>query len=186
MTRLFIGLPIDNTLRTALRPVYEFLSGHDHLLKAVPPENYHITVKFLGECEGNVANAIESTFLEIPAPEAEIPFTLSGLGAFPDLKKPSVIWAGLNADNDMMGRLYKNVERFTANFRFREDKREFIPHLTLARLKSGRKITGDLLKYLEKNRDTVYGQSAFTRLTLYSSRLTSEGASYTALKTISF
>jgi len=81
MTRLFIGLPIDDTLRTALRPVYELLSGHDHLLKAVPPENYHITVKFLGECEGNVANAIESTFLEIPAPEAEIPFTLSGLGA---------------------------------------------------------------------------------------------------------
>lgn len=186
MTRLFIGLPIDDALRATLRPIYEFLSGNAHLLKAVPPENYHVTIKFLGECDGNVANAIESTFFEIPVPESEISYTLSGMGAFPDIRKPTVIWAGLNADSDVMTRLYKNVERFTANFRFKEEKRAFVPHLTLARLKSGRRITGDLLKYMEKNRDTVYGESAFTGLTLYSSRLTPDGAVHTALKTISF
>ncbi len=186
MTRLFIGLPIDTEMRSALRPAYEFLSGHDHVLKAVSPENYHITVKFLGECDGNVANAIESTFLEIPTPGGDIPFTLSGLGAFPDMKKPTVIWAGLLAEDVLMAQLYKNVERFVSNFSFKEDKRRFTPHLTLARLRSGRKITGDLLKFIEKNGDTLYGASVFTRLTLYSSRPTPDGASYTELKSVSF
>ncbi|HSV97351.1 MAG TPA: RNA 2',3'-cyclic phosphodiesterase [Spirochaetota bacterium] len=186
MTRLFIGLPIDAQMRTALRPAYEFLSGHDHVLKAAPPENYHITVKFLGECDGNVANAIESTFLEIPVPTVDIPFTLSGMGAFPDMKKPTVIWAGLRAEAELMGQLLKNVERFASNFRFRHEKRQFTPHLTLARLRSGRKITGDLLKFIEKNTDTLYGESLFTRLSLYSSRLTPDGAVYTELKSKSF
>ncbi len=186
MTRLFIGLPIDARMRLALRPAYDALSGHDHILKPVPPENYHITVKFLGECDGNVANAIESTFLEIPVPEGDIPFTLSGMGAFPDLKKPTVIWAGLRPEADLMGQLFKNVERFASNFRFKEEKRQFTPHLTLARLKNGRKITGELLKFIEKNAETFYGDSFFTRLVLYSSKLTLDGASYTELKSISF
>ncbi|MCU0844571.1 MAG: RNA 2',3'-cyclic phosphodiesterase [Spirochaetes bacterium] len=186
MTRLFIGLPIDAQMRLALRPAHDALSGHDHILKTVPPENYHITVKFLGECDGNVANAIESTFLEIAVPDVDIPFTLSGMGAFPDMKKPTVIWAGLLAEPGPMSLLFKNVERFASNFRFREEKRQFSPHLTLARLRSGRKITGDLLKFIENNSKTLYGESSFTRLALYSSKLTPEGANYTEIKSISF
>ncbi len=98
--------------------------------------------------------------------EGDIPFTLSGMGAFPDLKKPTVIWAGLRPEADLMGQLFKNVERFASNFRFKEEKRQFTPHLTLARLKNGRKITGDLLKFIEKNAETFYGDSFFTRLVL--------------------
>ncbi len=186
MTRLFIALPIDGGIRDALQPSYEFLCGYENFLKPVAPANYHITVKFLGECEGNVATAIESTFLEITAPSGEIEFTLAGIGAFPDVKKPNVIWAGLRTDAAKMAIIHKNVEKFTANFRFREEKREFTPHLTIARMKNGRKVAGDLLKFMEKNRDTEFGASSFKRLTLYSSRLTPQGPVYTELKSITF
>ncbi|TAL36619.1 MAG: RNA 2',3'-cyclic phosphodiesterase [Spirochaetes bacterium] len=186
MNRLFIALPVNGEIRAALQPSYEFLRGYENFLKPVAPANFHITVKFLGECEGNVATAIESTFLEITAPQAEIPFSISGIGVFPDMKKPNVIWAGLKTDADALAQVFKNVEKYVANFRFKEEKREFIPHLTIARMKSGRKIAGELLKFVEKNGATEFGSSAFDRLTLYSSKLTPDGPIYTALKSIKF
>lgn len=184
MTRLFIALPIDRELYPALQPVYEFFRSHDTILKAVSPEHYHITVKFLGECDGNIANAIESTFLEIPIPSGDIPIVLTGMGAFPDIKRPNVIWAGLETDAERISLLHKCVERYAANFRFKEEKRGYTPHLTLARVKSGRKISGDLLKFVEKNRNMRFGESAFRRLSLFSSKLTPDGPVYTELKAI--
>jgi 2'-5' RNA ligase len=185
--RLFIGLPVDDEVRRSLSSVHGFLLSNTFPLKIVAPENYHITIKFFGECEGNVAKAIESTFCEIPvAGGGELPFSVEGLGAFPDVRKPSVLWAGLNADHESLMRLYRSVDRYAANFRFKEEKREFTPHLTLARVKSGRKIAGDLLKYLESNRRTHFGDSSFKRLALFSSKLTPEGAVYTELKSIAF
>ena len=186
MIRLFIGLPISEDIRTLLHPVYEFLSTQDRIVKSVAPQNYHITVKFLGECEGNVAKAIENTFMEISVPAEGIPYTLSGLGTFPDMKKPTVLWAGLTADQNKLSSIYKNVERFSSNFRFKEEKRVFIPHLTIARIRNGRKITGDLMKYIEKNKDLYFGDSAFNRLTLFSSNLTPDGPIYKELKSITF
>jgi len=186
MTRLFIALPVDGDICESLRPTFDYLVTHENLIKPVSPDHYHITVKFLGEFDCNKANAIESTFMEIASPAGEIPFTLKGLGTFPDSRKSTVLWAGLTTDTEKIALLHKNVERFAANFRFREEKREFMPHLTLARIRSGRKITGDLLKYVEKNSGTYFGESAFRRLSLFTSRLTPEGPVYNELKAIIF
>lgn len=184
MNRLFVALPVDKDIKELLYPTYEYLLSQDNLLKTVSPDNYHITVKFLGECEGNIANAIESTFLGITIPQGEIPYTVKGLGAFPDIKKPSVLWAGLSTDKDRISQIHKAVDKFSSNFKFKEEKEEFIPHITLARVRRGRKIAGDLLKYIEKNEAVTYGQSAFTKLSLYSSKLTPDGPVYSEIKSI--
>jgi RNA 2',3'-cyclic 3'-phosphodiesterase len=186
MTRLFIALPVEGEVRTLLEPTYRFLTGHDHILKAVATDNYHITVKFLGECDGNIASAIESTFLEIPVTAGEIPYEMAGLGSFPDLRKPTVLWAGLSVDGARLAGIRSSVEKYASRFRFKEEKRDFVPHLTIARVKSGRKVSGDLLKYIESNKETSYGHSIFNRLSLFSSRLTPEGPVYKELKSISF
>lgn len=184
--RLFIGLPLDDEVRLSLTPVHDYLISNDFPLRVVAPANYHITVRFFGECDGNVAKAIESTFCEINVSPGEIPFSVEGLGAFPDVRKPSVLWAGLNADHDVIMRLHKIVDRYAANFHSKDEKREFTPHLTLARVKNGRRISGDLLKYLDSNRQAHFGDSSFKRLSLFSSRLTPDGAVYTELKSIAF
>lgn len=186
MTRLFIAMPVDGEIASPLKSTYEFLHTQEHILKAVSPNNYHITMKFLGECEGNVVKAIESTFLEILVTTGDIPFTLQGIGAFPDIRKPSVLWAGVETDLEKILAIKRSVERFTSNFKFKDEKRDFIPHLTIARVRKGRKITGDLLKFIEKNNSTYFGEFHFGRLALFSSRLTPEGPVYTEIKSIRF
>jgi RNA 2',3'-cyclic 3'-phosphodiesterase len=184
MNRLFVALPIDKDVQELLYPTYEYLLSQDYMLKTVSPENYHITVKFLGECEGNVANAIESTFLGITIPQGEIPYTVKGLGTFPDIKKPSVLWAGLDTDQNRISQIHKAVDSYASNFKFKEEREEFIPHITLARIRKGRKIAGDLLKYIETNDAITYGQSTFKKLSLYSSKLTPDGPVYSEIKSI--
>lgn len=186
MPRLFIALPIEADVKKNISEIYQFLSGHNQSLKAVVPDHYHITVKFLGGCTDDLARKIESSFAKINCPHEEIPFTASGLGVFPNLKMPSVIWAGLNISGEKIKDLYRRIEDFASALGFEKEKRDFSPHLTLARVRRGKKISDELRGYIMNNRETLFGESSFKRLVLYSSNLTPEGPVYTEVRSLQF
>lgn len=186
MVRLFIALPVEQDLKKNLSRIDEFISGHGRSLKIVGPENYHITVKFLGECTNDIAAKIENSFLKIDFPRNEIPFTAAGLGVFPNMKMPSVIWAGLRTHDSKIQELYREVESSAAALGFEKEKRGFSPHLTIARVRKGKVIDDTLKNYIAENKETVFGESSFKKLVLYSSSLTPAGPVYTEVKTLSF
>ena len=186
MPRLFIALPIEADVKRNLSGINKFLYGHHMSLNTVEPENYHITVKFLGECADDLAKKIESYFPKIICPPNEIPFTAYGLGVFPNLKMPSVIWAGLHISGKTINELYNQIEEFASALGFEKEKREFSPHLTLARVRKGKKISDDLRNYIINNKETHLWESSFKRLVLFSSNLTPKGPVYTEVKSISF
>jgi 2'-5' RNA ligase len=186
MTRLFLALPVENEVVPLIRPVADFLSRFGQALKPVAMNNLHITLKFFGECDGVLARAVEEAFPEIALPGAEVPFTVAGLGAFPDVKRATVLWTGLKAEGNGIERLYRDVEKLYARLGLREEKRDFVPHLTVARVRRGMKLTDDLVRYIEKNGATVYGESSFRRIVLFSSKLTPRGPVYTPVKEARF
>ena len=82
MTRLFIGLPFQKDVITLLNTTFDYLCKYKPVLKVVPPQNYHITLKFLGNCDDNLANTIENQFTEIPVTKGEILFSKSITSGF--------------------------------------------------------------------------------------------------------
>ena len=184
MTRLFIALSIDDQVRSFLRPVYDHLCKFDFMLKVVPPENYHITLKFLGNCDDNLTAETEKAFLDVKIKKDKIPFNLSGIGAFPNIKKANVIWTGLKTDIKKLELLYNSIEMFTSGLGFKEENRQFQPHLTLARTRKGRRITDDLYKFIKDNNSVYFGNSFFHKIVLYSSKITPQGPIYTERKSI--
>jgi RNA 2',3'-cyclic 3'-phosphodiesterase len=185
MPRLFIALPFNsNLINDNVKELYNYLNKHDEL-KVVSPENYHITLKFLGECSEKITNKMKDSFNNTVIESKKIiPFTLFGLGVFPDLKNPNVIWAGIKTDESLINKLNQSVESFTSNMGFKKEKNKFTPHLTLARLRKGNKLNQSIRQYIVENKELFFFESSLNRLVLYSSVLTKEGPVYSEVQSI--
>lgn len=184
MTRLFIGLPLNSSLAGNLSEVQDFLTRNSFLIKPVQPENYHLTLKFLGECEGGLARDVEKGFEALSLKPGDLSYALTGLGSFPDLKRATVLWCGLETDMKRLQSLHGDIEKFTASLGFPREKKPLVPHLTLGRVRKGRKLTGEIISFFEKNRNSRFGESSFDKMILYASRLTPGGPVYQPLKTL--
>jgi 2'-5' RNA ligase len=149
-------------------------------IRWVRPQGIHLTLKFFGTiAESDVANisrVVEDTTSTIA------PFTLGikRVGAFPDVKRPRVLWLGMDGDVDILIRLQKEVDAELHKYGFEKEDRPFRPHLTLARIKDPRGLIG-LAKIMEKRENYEAGSFSAAGLNLFKSELTPKGAVYTKL-----
>lgn len=144
-------------------------------LKIVSRENLHFTVKFLGEISEWQTREADKRLKSLELNRAAV--TLEGVGAFPSLGHPNVIWAGV-AQGDS-GKIVPIAERVIAELRGigEEDSRPYQPHITLARVGSTAK-RGALVSFLQLNATRKFGEAELTHLKLKSSELTPRGPVY--------
>jgi 2'-5' RNA ligase len=105
-------------------------------IRWMPPENIHLTLKFLGELSGDriadLGDALGQALADVRAFEIR----LDGFGAFPSPRRPSVVWAGVES-NPHLEDVYERVEGALAELGHPRETREFHPHLTLGRARKG-------------------------------------------------
>jgi 2'-5' RNA ligase len=115
-----------------------------------------------------------------------IPYKIRGLGVFPNMKKPSVIWCGVHPSSDDLYIFQKSIETILFKLGFPKENRSFKPHLTLARVRRNKKIPEALIRYIKQNDNLLFGESTFDKCVLFKSHLTAEGPIYSALNTFYF
>ena len=106
-------------------------------LRPVNPEAVHLTLKFLGDVPASQVDAVSAALEGAAAAAHPFDLDLRGLGAFPDLRRPRVLWVGVGGDLEALQRLYEALEEALAPLGFPPEGRAFTPHLTLARLRDG-------------------------------------------------
>lgn len=137
MERLFIAINLPpeikkslfNNYSTLLKPLSNSLCD----IKMVKEENLHITIHFLGNTEEKAKLKLNEE-LSIVSREFS-PFTLSiaGFGGFPDLKRPRVLWFGINSC-ERLKELHEKIGIILQRLNFNIENRDFHPHLTIARI----------------------------------------------------
>jgi 2'-5' RNA ligase len=154
-------------------------------LRWVRPEAIHLTLKFFGDISENAVADIAAVVE--PAAAGAAPFILSidGVGVFPDQRRPRILWLGMDGDVPRLLVFQKELERALGMVGFPEEERPFTPHLTLARIKSARGLTG-LARALEKGEEYAAGRFTAPGIGLIRSELTPRGAVYTTLKWFPF
>ncbi|HPS56711.1 MAG TPA: RNA 2',3'-cyclic phosphodiesterase [Spirochaetota bacterium] len=176
--RMFIAMPVEapeiDRVRTELEK-----SGR--CLKVVHDDNYHITLKFLGDtgldrCDGLVA-ALDSS-----SRPQKVECVIKGLGCFPGIADPSVIWAGMEYDSRLMEKLFLFAENAAVAAGFPPEQRRFTPHLTLARVRRESMVPAALKDYIKSSRETVYSQCVIDRVILFESVLKKNGPEYKVYK----
>lgn len=144
----------------------------------VPKENLHLTLAFLGRVDDQRIGEISSAIAGLVQGHVDFSVRLGGLGAFPSTRRARVIWAGLDDPAQGISGLADSVGEAMERLGFPREKRAFSPHVTVARLKTPRRV--ELDEALEPISFPV------ERISLFESRLGRPHAVYTELTTFPF
>jgi 2'-5' RNA ligase len=148
-------------------------------LKLVEPQNIHITVRFLGDITPDTAEKIFEEMKKIQFTPFNV--QISGLGVFPDLHYPRVVWAGMTEGADQLKNVFTQLEPRLQGLGFTPDPKGFSPHLTIARVRSGTNKT-QLAEFINKNANYDFGAIKAECLRLKKSDLTPKGPIYSTFK----
>ncbi|MDM9621386.1 2'-5' RNA ligase [Rhizobium sp. AC44/96] len=168
MPRLFTALEIPRNAAMSLSLLRGGLPG----ARWIDVENYHITLRFIGDVDGRTADEIVDRLDRIDRPEFQI--RLEGIGSFGS-KKPHSIWAGVTPSPEMYA-LQAEIERICQRIGLPPDPRKFMPHVTLARLKASR--VDDVVHYLAGRGNFQTSTFTVPRFVLLSSRDSVGGGPY--------
>jgi 2'-5' RNA ligase len=141
----------------------------------VPPENYHLTLRFIGETPGYRAEDIDHALAALAA--RSFALTLVGVGIFAKAGRGSSLWAGVER-NPALEHLRSKIETALQRCGLEPERRRFQPHITLARLDSPSE--GKLAAFVQANNLFRAGPVPMEHFTLFSSRLGKDQAVYTA------
>lgn len=132
LARLFLAVDLSVDDRSALATVLEPLLPLPG--RAVPPENWHVTLRFLGGTEDVTADRLLHALDDAPS-GGPFDIRLSGLGAFPKPQRASVLWMGIVDDDDRLAALNERCESAARAVGFEPEERPFHAHLTLSRVR---------------------------------------------------
>ena len=173
MLRLFVGLDLPEGLRDTLAMLERGIPG----ARWIESDNYHVTLRFIGEVPEDRAEDIDSALAGVQAPSFAL--SLAGVGHFGKLRKARSVWAGVEA-NDALNRLQAGVGSAVVRAGFPAEARRFRPHVTLARIKGE---TGHhVANFLSEHGDFRAPPFEVRAFILYESQLTRHGAQYRALQ----
>ena len=183
LLRLFVAVELPDEVREALAALQADLRrrGLDGL-RWVRPEGIHLTLKFLGETPSHKLPAIQAALAESVKGVPPHRLSLGAPGTFGSSRRPQVLWVDLVGDLTPLGRLQHQVEGALAAISFPREKRQFAPHLTLARVRpqSARALAPRLAEAVAAVQPPS-GTIEVQELSLMHSRLQPGGAVYERL-----
>ncbi len=147
-------------------------------MKLVEIENIHITLKFLGDIEDHQVEEVSQVIRDITFETFE--FTVEGVGVFPNLKRPTTVWAGISSGVGELAGLFNVVNDGLAKLGFEKDRRRFHPHLTIARVRGGQN-RDRLVDELVGMEEMEFGKVQVDRIYLKKSVLTPKGPIYSTM-----
>jgi len=168
MPRLFVALEVPRNAAMSLSLLRGGLPG----ARWIDVENFHITLRFIGDIDGRTADEVVDRLDRIERPEFQI--ALSGMGSFGS-KKPHAVFAGVTPAPEMYA-LQAEIERICQRLGLPADPRKFTPHVTLARLRNAR--TEDVAHYLSGRGNFHTAPFTVNRFVLMSSKESVGGGPY--------
>ncbi len=186
--RCFVAVEVPGAVQALLPPIQETLrsavqsaGGRASWTK---PGNFHLTLKFLGDVHPDAIDEVSAALQPVAAAQRPFSLEIGGIGAFPHLNRPRVLWVGVKQGAAAIKRLAEAVNLQLARVGYPAESR-FHPHLTLARLRN--RVNLGPLMHLFKKYDIIDEATVnVNEMVLMRSQLHPKGAVYTPLKICHF
>jgi 2'-5' RNA ligase len=181
--RLFVALAIPTEVREKIAALMRELRGADANPKWLNPDNLHVTLKFIGEVVPEKVPQIGDALAAVHIQE-QIIAEFSGIGFFPDARRPSVAWVGIQPPQ-ILSSLATEVNRALAPIGIAREEKPFMPHLTITRFKETR-LSSALRAKIEEQKSRKFGTLTTDEFHLIESKRKPGGAEYTTLRSFRF
>ena len=179
--RSFLAFELPHEIRSGISDVSIDLRKSGLNVKWVNVDNIHLTILFLGNIEEDDIHPMEDSIGKICDKYSSFDISLEGIGLFPDIRKPRVIWLGLGGNIDRMGNFRDDLQGILSPFGIKKENRAFKPHITLGRFRNPTGKNGELGKYLTRYRSISSPVYTVNELFLFKSELKPSGARYTRI-----
>ena len=181
--RAFIAIELNPEIRLQLgQLIQKFKALRIHAVRWVVVENIHLTLKFLGDVNLTDLDRLSRILLSRAAEFSPVAFQVSGMGAFPNNRKPRVVWVGLQASS-VLQELHGVIEDAAVQIGIPAEERGFSPHLTLGRVRNDASPADlqTLGSALTSMQASDLGSMTAASFTLFRSDLRPQGPLYTPL-----
>ncbi|MHB9154722.1 MAG: RNA 2',3'-cyclic phosphodiesterase [Endomicrobiales bacterium] len=182
--RIFIAVNLPEDVKEQIERVQETLKKTLVDVRWVKKEKFHLTLKFLGEVPEEKAAEVVATLSRASRPRQPFTVALKGLGAFPGLRRPRVVWAGIQEGQSELKAVARDIENELEPLGFQKEKREFSGHLTLGRVRSPQNLSA-LVKKIASLETVEMGSFSARSIEVMISAPGSGGSTYQCLKSIS-
>ncbi len=180
--RSFIAFDMQNdSVLNRLAAAQKLLFQTNADLKLVEPKNIHITVRFLGPISPAMVDRVHGAMKNVKFSPFNV--RLQGLGVFPTLNYPRVVWAGITDGAEQLKNIFEQLEPQIHELGFAPDPNGFSPHLTIARVRSGANKQR-LVDLIQRQEDYEFGIIRADCLRLKKSQLSPHGPTYSTLKEV--
>ena len=187
--RAFIAIDLPSEIQDCLEKVTSQLQEQmgDAPMRWAAPQNIHLTLKFLGSVSINNLEVLTDLLHKEAASQRVMVISIGGLGAYPKVRTPRVIWVGVEAPAELAA-FQRGVDAQVARVGYSLDRRPFSPHLTIGRV-SRHATPQEIRKIgdgLHSQKIGYLGVARIRGVHLFRSDLTPDGAVYTKLFTANF
>ena len=180
--RTFLAFDIDDQkILHKIGHVQRMLANTGADLKLVNSQNIHLTIRFLGDIHPPMVDQIFEEMKQVTFSPFKI--ELDGVGAFPKPAYPRVVWAGIRDGAKELKNVFEQLEPRLRGLGFQPDNKGFSPHLTIARVRSGRN-KAKLAELIHELMDYEFGTITAGSLKLKKSDLTPRGPIYSNLREV--
>lgn len=179
--RTFIAIGLSKSVTRRLDDLQESLRAESSGVKWTPLENFHLTLHFLGEVNTLDLVSICRVVRDRSRRHEPFSFEVAGVGGFPNMRRPKILWAGINNGADELKDLHDDIEESLCDLGcYRREDRPYNPHLTLGRLNhdDNAEQWGEILS---KYADWHGGISPVEEVLIMSSELRREGPNYSVV-----
>jgi 2'-5' RNA ligase len=183
--RSFIAIELPQEIKSELAHLQERLKRACGYCPAkwVAIESIHLTLNFLGDLPFSRLDDIKNAVAQAAVASDILELGLDGLGAFPNLERPHIVWVGLSGNVEKLSKIQKRLEQLLAGLGFSPEIRPFSPHLTLARVRddasaADKKRLGQVISSTTCKTDCLI---PVRQVSLIKSQLTPAGSIYTVL-----
>ena len=180
-TRTFIALPLEQATVKKVARLIDELQPVVPKVRWVRRENLHVTLAFLGDVETTQIPALCSAVQAAANSHSSFALTPHGLGAFPNLTRPSTLWIGFSSGTEPTAELQKSIVDALEPFGYRREERPFVPHLTIGRIRSRSRLPGEASARFAALADWEAPVSQATEVLIMGSELGPAGPTYTVL-----
>jgi len=182
MKRIFVAVDISEDARRKVSAYIETLRKEFRSVRVgwEKPEKLHLTLKFLGDCEEKQIDELEKIAAKIAGEFTRFELQIAETGVFPNARNPRVLWIDVKDKAGNLLRINERLETECARLGFEGERRKFVPHLTIGRVRDGAGGAGALARtHLEKGFEPA--RFDVSEIVIYQSKLLSTGSVYSVV-----
>ncbi|NLZ38703.1 MAG: RNA 2',3'-cyclic phosphodiesterase [Firmicutes bacterium] len=178
MSRIFFALTLPEEIKTSLLALRKGLTIKPNAVKWVEKENLHLTLHFVGDVDNARIPQLLQKAAAAAAGTAKFTVSVEGVGVFPSLYRPRVVWAGIKKGQAEVIALAQALKQTLGS----AQKQPLSPHITIGRIRSGKQLA--IEPFLQREAQFYAGTFEVSSFTCFTSTLTRHGPIYRIIKEI--